>query len=291
MCKRHVSNSRCNEETGWTQSCGGLQSVRGPKPEPPVSGFHVCVFSIWVNVNPRACTLTPGCHSCRGLDRLMFLAQRSVAPLQLWWFSGLSWKSHTIHRYWSWQWTKPNPERYYASILSLKLYTLSRCLASAWLQCVFGFVFNSVKQWRLCFSHGNEFSCKCNEGKSVTASFITVRPNRTAAKYLNGFNCSGSLDYVSSDLFISDRQLKHFGKSTTITTAVTSMALYSSARNSHVWHVFAEKKTPKKKNPTANKLICIQAITNIYCAKYFENFCSVWQVLIKSNLFHFWTGY
>lgn len=104
MCERHVSNSRCNKETGWTQSCGELQGVQGLKPEPSVPGFHVCVFYIWVNVNLRACTLTPGCHSCWGHDRLMFLAQRSVAPLQPWWFSGLSWKSHTIHWHWSWKW-------------------------------------------------------------------------------------------------------------------------------------------------------------------------------------------
>lgn len=42
------------------------------------------------------CNLTPGCQSCWDLDRLMFSAQRSVAPLLPWWFSGLSWKSHTI---------------------------------------------------------------------------------------------------------------------------------------------------------------------------------------------------
>lgn len=92
------------KETGRTQSCGELRGVRGRKPEPPVSGFHVCVFSIWVNVDLCACTLTPGCRSCWGLDRLMFSAQRSVAPLQPWWFSGLSWKSHTIHWHWSWKW-------------------------------------------------------------------------------------------------------------------------------------------------------------------------------------------
>lgn len=39
------------------------------------------------------CNLTPGCHSCWGLGRWRFSDQRSAAPLQPWWFAGLSWEN------------------------------------------------------------------------------------------------------------------------------------------------------------------------------------------------------
>lgn len=44
MCERHVSNSRCTEETGWTQRCEELQRVPGAP-----NLIHLCLVSMFVS--------------------------------------------------------------------------------------------------------------------------------------------------------------------------------------------------------------------------------------------------
>lgn len=156
MCERNVCDSRCTEETGQTPGSGQLQRVCVGGGINLIHQFLICMFASFTYgwMSTFVCTLSPlavvaaavlidGCFQLKEMlhhgspDGSLDYPGNHTPNIDVWVKSGSTASKCVCASGFLWR---------------IKL----RCLASAWLQCVFGFVFNSVKQRRPCFSHWNE---------------------------------------------------------------------------------------------------------------------------------------